>query len=125
MQVLSNGVPVTTDPSHFAPMRDSTDLLGEPEKLRAQFQQDGYVYLRGVLDRERVLGLREFYFNMFERSYFADGTSPRDGVWSGSIPSGQLPHGVEGHPAHTLVRSDEFESFAASPELERLAQILL
>ena len=125
MQVLSNGVPLTTDPEHFAPMRDSSALLGDPGKLRARFEQDGYVYLRGILDREKVLALREFYFAMFDDSYFAEGTTPRDGIWSGTVPSGQLPHGVEGHPAHTLVRSAEFEDFAASAELENLAKILL
>jgi ectoine hydroxylase-related dioxygenase (phytanoyl-CoA dioxygenase family) len=125
MQVLSNGVPVTTDSEHFAPMRDSTALLGDPDKLRAQFEQDGYVYLRGVLDRQKVMKLRGFYFGMFDQSYFADGTAPDDGIWSGSVPAGQLPHGVAGHPAHTLVRSPEFEQFAAAPELEHLAQILL
>jgi ectoine hydroxylase-related dioxygenase (phytanoyl-CoA dioxygenase family) len=125
MQVVSNGVPVTTDSEHFAPMRDSTALLGDPEKLRSQFQQDGYVYLRGVLDREKVMRLRAFYFDMFDPAYFAAGTAPGEGIWSGSVPAGQLSHGVAGHPAHTLVRSPEFEEFAASPELESVAQILL
>jgi ectoine hydroxylase-related dioxygenase (phytanoyl-CoA dioxygenase family) len=125
MQVLSNGVPVTTDSEHFAPMRDSSALLGDPEKLRAQFEHDGYVYLRGVLDREKVMKLRGFYFGMFDPAYFAPGTSPEAGIWSGTIPPGQLSHGVTGHPAHTLVRSPEFEEFAASPELEQVARILL
>jgi hypothetical protein len=96
MQVLSNGVPVTTDSEHFAPMRDSTALLGDPDKLRAQFEQDGYVYLRGVLDRQRVMQLRGFYFGMFDPSYFAEGTTPADGVWSGTVPAGQPSHGVVG-----------------------------
>jgi ectoine hydroxylase-related dioxygenase (phytanoyl-CoA dioxygenase family) len=125
MQVLSNGVPVTTDSEHFAPMRDSTALLGDPDKLRAQFQEDGYVYLRGVLDRERVMQLRGFYFGMFDPSYFAAGTTHEAGIWSGTVPAGQLPHGVAGHPAHKLVRSPEFEAFAASPELENVARMLL
>jgi ectoine hydroxylase-related dioxygenase (phytanoyl-CoA dioxygenase family) len=125
MQVLSNGVPVTTDAEHFAPMRDSTELLGDPEKLRAHFQQDGYVYLRGVLDREKVMALRGFYFGMFDPSYFQPGTSPEAGIWSGNVPAGQLSHGVAGHPAHTLVRSPEFADFAAAPELESVARALL
>src|SRR4029450_13853736 len=95
---------VTTDSEHFAPMRDSTALLGDPDKLRAQFEQDGYVYLRGVLDRQKVMKLRGFYFGMFDQSYFADGTAPDDGIWSGSVPAGQLPQGVDGPPAHHIVR---------------------
>ncbi|HCT75593.1 MAG TPA: phytanoyl-CoA dioxygenase [Micromonosporaceae bacterium] len=125
MQVLSNGVPVTTDSEHFAPMRDSSALLGDPEKLRAQFQQDGYVYLRGVLDREKVMKLRGYYFGMFDASYFQEGTTPEAGIWSGNVPAGQLSHGVAGHPAHTLVRSEPFAEFAGSPELAEVAKALL
>lgn len=125
MQVLSNGVEVPTDPEHFAPMRDSTELLGDPQRLRERFQQDGYVYLRGILDPQKVKDLRGYYFRMFDPSYFAEGTKPEDGVWSGVIPEGQPRHGVAGHPAHTLVRSEYFERFAAAPELEQLAKVLL
>ncbi len=125
MQVLSNGVPVPTDSEHFAPMQDSTALLNDPAALRDRFQQDGYVYLRGVLDREKVINLRGHYFGMFDDAYFASGTDRSAGIWSGSAPANALPHGVEGHPAHTLVRSPYFEEFAASPELARLATALL
>ncbi len=125
MQVLSNGVPVPTDSEHFAPMRDSTALLDDPAKLREQFQQDGYVYLRGVLDRPKVMALRAHYFDMFDETYFKPGTSRQDGEWSGVIPDGQLRHGVAGHPAHTLVRSSAFADFAASRELEAVARMLL
>lgn len=125
MQVLSNGVPVTTDSEHFAPMRDSSALLGDPEKLRAQFQQDGYVYLRGVLGREKVMKLRGYYFGMFDQSYFQEGTTPEAGIWSGTVPAGQLSHGVAGHPAHTLVRSERFAEFAGSRELAEVAKALL
>lgn len=125
MQVLSNGVAVPTDPEHFAPMRDSTELLGDAGALRERFKQDGYVYLRGILDPQQVKALRGYYFGMFDRAYLAPGTEPADGVWSGIVPGDQPRHGVAGHPAHTLVRSEYFEKFAAAPELESLAKILL
>jgi ectoine hydroxylase-related dioxygenase (phytanoyl-CoA dioxygenase family) len=125
MQVLSNGVPVPTDSEHFAPMQDSTPLLGDPAALRARFQQDGYVYLRGVISREKVMNLRGHYFGMFDDTYFAPGTNRTEGVWSGSKPSNQLPHGVEGHPAYDLVRSSYFEEFAADDALAGVARTLL
>ncbi|HZM84096.1 MAG TPA: phytanoyl-CoA dioxygenase family protein [Candidatus Limnocylindrales bacterium] len=56
MQVLSNGVEVPTDSEHFAPMRDSSDLIGDPQALRGRFKQDGYVYLRGILDPQKDKG---------------------------------------------------------------------
>ena len=42
----------------FLPMQASTDLLGDADALRARFQQDSYLYLPGLLDRDRVLSLR-------------------------------------------------------------------
>lgn len=125
MRVTSNGIPVPTGPDQFAPMRDSTHLRSDPGKLRAQFDEDGYVYLRGVLDREEVLRLRGHYFAMFGESYFAPGTSREEGVWSGVTPEDLPPHGVAGHPAHALVRSEVFKAFTAAPELARLARALL
>lgn len=106
-------------------MHDSTGMLGDPEKLRAQFQQDGYVYLRGVLDPRKVMRLRGHYFAMFDQTYFKPGTSREEGIWSGTVPQGQPGHGVAGHPAHTLVRCEEFAEFATSPELTGLAKTLL
>lgn len=125
MQVLSNGVAVPTGADSFAPMRDSTALLDDADKLRSQFQEDGYVYLRGVLDRRRVMSLREHYFAMFDTAYFKPGTTRQDGIWSGVIPQGLPAHGVAGHPAHALVRSAAFAEFTADRSLEAIAKVLL
>ena len=42
----------------FADMTASNDLLGDAQALRARLEDDGYLYLRGVIDRDRILGLR-------------------------------------------------------------------
>jgi hypothetical protein len=42
----------------FLPMRGSTDLLGDPEGLRARLAEDSYLYLPGLLDAQKVLDLR-------------------------------------------------------------------
>lgn len=119
MLAHSNGKAV----HHFAPLRDST---GAPDDLlRERLRTDGYVYLRGVLDREDVLSLRETYFRQFPSTYLKAGTTARDGIWSGHPAADLPPHGVPGHPAHALVRSRVFARFAANPRLERLAEVLL
>jgi ectoine hydroxylase-related dioxygenase (phytanoyl-CoA dioxygenase family) len=41
-----------------APMVDSSALLVDPAALRARFAADGYLFLRGVLDRADVLAAR-------------------------------------------------------------------
>lgn len=39
-------------------MRDSSDLLSDPGALRSRMEEDGYLYLHGVLDRQAVYTAR-------------------------------------------------------------------
>lgn len=123
MTPSSNGVPIAV--RHFAPMRDSTSLLGDGEALRHRYQEDGYLLLRGVLDSELVWRLRDQYFSLFPASYFQAGTSPGAGVYSGQYPDDMLPYGVNGHPAYRFVRGQAFADFTGQPRLASLAAELL
>ena len=123
MHLLSNGVPIPFE--RFAPMRESSALIDDPEAMREQFQKDGYVYLKGVVDRDQVMALRAKYFSMFDSSYLQEGTTPEQGIFSGKLPAGLPGHGVAGHPAHTLVRTKEFADFVSNPALARVAKVLL
>jgi len=38
----------------FGYLRDSSDLLSQPEQLRLRMQEDGYLYLRGLLNPQWV-----------------------------------------------------------------------
>ncbi len=42
----------------FLPMRASSDLLGDADALRARLDEDSYLFLPGLLDRDEVLALR-------------------------------------------------------------------
>jgi len=39
-------------------LRDSSDAADDMEELRRRFAEDGYLYMRGYLDRDQVLGAR-------------------------------------------------------------------
>jgi ectoine hydroxylase-related dioxygenase (phytanoyl-CoA dioxygenase family) len=121
--VSSNGVRVSFDDETFAPQQESS--RDDPERLRASFRENGYVLLRGLLDRETVLQLRADYFARFDPALLAPGTTPRDGIWSGTTPEGLPPYGTEGHPAHAFVRTAAFDSFTRSPALTEVAETLL
>ena len=120
----SNGVAIVVDHETFAPMRDSTDLLGSGE-LRARFQADGYVLLRRVLDRRTALELRASYFSRFDASMFAPGTTAEEGIFSGTLPDDLPEYGTAGHPAYDFVRTAQFDEFTREPALLELAQQLL
>ena len=119
--VRSNGLPVPFDGAHFAPLRDSTGAAGDFPSLRRNFDEDGYVLVRGVLDRDSVVSLRRRYFSTFDRTYLRPGTDAADGVWSGRPPADLPAHGTPGHPAHAFVRSPEFLRLCADPRLAELA----
>lgn len=123
--LTSNGVPVSSDPSLLAPMRDSTSLLDRPVELRNRFDEDGYLLLRSVLDAPRVLELRGRYFAAFDPILLAPGTSAQDGVFSGTRPAELPDYGTAGHPAYEMVRSAEFDAFTSAPELRTVAAALL
>ncbi|GBF76964.1 phytanoyl-CoA dioxygenase [Paenibacillus sp. 598K] len=43
---------------HLEELRDSNDVLGDTDALRARMEEDGYLLLRGFHDREQVLRAR-------------------------------------------------------------------
>ncbi len=51
------------------------------DALWARLTRDGYLYLTGHLDRQRVLEFRAYYFSMLAGSgLLVDGTEPADGI---------------------------------------------
>lgn len=123
--LTSNGAPVPFDTEHFAPLRDSSGIVDDADALRQRYLDDGYLYLRGFLDPGRSLAMRSAYFSLFDPGYLRAGSTPADGVFSGAVPAGLPPHGVEGHPAHAFVRGDLFDAFASQPSLQDLAAAVL
>jgi Phytanoyl-CoA dioxygenase (PhyH) len=123
--VTSNGAAIPFDADHFAPLRDSSNVRSDPQQLRRRYREDGYVYLRGVLDARRLRQLRRSYFSHFTDGYLAPGSDPADGVFSGVRPADMLPHGTLGHPAHSFVRSQEFLDFCADDDLATVASDIL
>jgi hypothetical protein len=121
----SNGVAIPIDDDTFAPMRDSTDLLQRASALRQRFRDEGYLLLRGVVDRRRALELRASYFERFDPAMFAPGTAAAEGVFSGRLPADLPEYGTAGHPAHDFVRTPQFDRFTRDPALLTLAETLL
>jgi ectoine hydroxylase-related dioxygenase (phytanoyl-CoA dioxygenase family) len=121
----SNGREIPFDDAHFTPMRDSSGLLDDPAALRDRLKADGYLLLRGVLDRDEVLDVRRAYFGALGDGYLVPGSDPMDGLFSGAVPEDLSPYGVPGHPAHAFVRSERFAAFCSAPPLTALASALL
>lgn len=56
--ILSQGRELSTDPAAFGKLRDSSGIAGDAAKLHERMADDGYVFLRGYLNREDVKAAR-------------------------------------------------------------------
>ncbi len=121
--LTSNGAPIPFTSQYFGALRDSHTGL-PAETLRARYAEDGYVVLRDALAPATILELRTAYFSLFDRAFLKDGDA-RGGVFSGVMPEGLPIHGMEGHPAHTFVRSEAFRTFAHEGTLKSIAEVFL
>jgi ectoine hydroxylase-related dioxygenase (phytanoyl-CoA dioxygenase family) len=127
-ELTSNGVPVPLDDEHFAPLTDSTELLDDAVALRKRYLEDGYLFLRGVVDAPLLRRLRSAYFTLFsayDPPYLRPGTDPAEGIFSGVRHPALPAHGTKGHPAYEFVRSEDFKGFADSEALCGLARKVL
>ncbi len=65
MQLSHGGVSLATDDASFGPLRDSTDILRDGTALRDRVEEDGYIFVRGLLPRAVVLAARQEILNAF------------------------------------------------------------
>ncbi|MEM8739065.1 MAG: phytanoyl-CoA dioxygenase family protein [Planctomycetota bacterium] len=101
-------------------LRRSEDLVGDLSALRDRLAEDGYLYLKGFLDRDQVLRAREAILNYMEaHEGLEPGSRPLDGVMgvSGKSVSMLGRAHITHHPAVKAVLE--------SPRLFELYQRLL
>lgn len=71
----------SSDPVGLEELRDANDLLGNVPALQARMAEDGYLFLRNFLPRERVLKARQTILQyMAEHEAMEPGSQPLDGV---------------------------------------------
>jgi ectoine hydroxylase-related dioxygenase (phytanoyl-CoA dioxygenase family) len=82
------------------PLVESSELLADPSALRARFAADGYVFLKGIVDREALLALRRQVLTICgEHGWTRPGADPMQGAAEG-------PACLEGEEAYYRVYDD-------------------
>ena len=90
--------------------------VGKPSDLREVFEAEGYVWLKGFLDRAEVLEFRRYVFQAFvDTGLLEPGSDPIEGVAAG----GDNAEGPKRQRLMEVVRSAAFEAFCLSPRLWR------
>lgn len=85
--IVSQGRELSTDPSAFGELRDSSQVAGDPAALRERMAEDGYVFLRGYLNRDDVeAARRDVLRRLGGESALRDGTDLMDGVLKTNTP---------------------------------------
>lgn len=99
-----------------------SDPSNHIDTLREQFAEQGYLWLKGILNRERVMAFREQYFSaMAHTGLLIDGTAPVEGIYSGNKPNPQQLNRIRAE----IVRWARYESFCLSPEIWQFYEKLL
>ena len=71
--------------SEYGKFRVANELLGKPAELEAVYQEEGYLFLRGVLDPQLIANVRQEFLRELQRQEFAEpGSEPP--VWTGRAP---------------------------------------
>ncbi|MBA2247806.1 MAG: phytanoyl-CoA dioxygenase family protein [Chloroflexia bacterium] len=86
-RLVSQGYELDTSPSSFGELRDSSEIVDDIGALRERMTEDGYLFLRNVLNRDDVIAARR---NLLERiaagNGLHDATDFMDGVLRDRTP---------------------------------------
>ncbi|KAL4889688.1 hypothetical protein BDV59DRAFT_210112 [Aspergillus ambiguus] len=122
------------DLQHLGRLRPSPSSL-PLEEMRRRLQEDGYLFVKGLIPREDVLDARENYFKAYaDTSLLAPNTSPREGIFN---PSSQadLHKGIGGQglpadpkEANILIeahKDPQYRAFVEHPVLTKFIRDLM
>ena len=67
--------------TNIQPLRESNDALDDPEEIRCRIAEEGYVFIRGLQDRDKLLALRHDVLSvMMDGGWLVSGTDVLDGI---------------------------------------------
>lgn len=119
--LVSNGYTLSTSTTRLGWLEPTQPTL-PMEALREQYRAQGYIWLKGLLDREVVLAFRRRFFAAFrETALLAAGSDPMEGLYSGVQEPKQLIHKIW----MEAVRWPEYEAFCMQPAIWRFYEAFL
>lgn len=122
-----------TNPNATVELLDSTALLSDPRALLERGEEYGYLFFRGLLDRDRVLDLRRQMMDVVAAyGWIKDGTDPIEGLADvqafDEVPSEEAGFCGTGIPLaayQDIYRIQGFHEIGHDPALMSLYQQLL
>ncbi len=120
--LVSNGYMLSSDPTRLGRLEPS-DPTWPLARLHEQYQAQGYLWLKGVLDRQVVLDFRSWYFEQFlSTGLLAPGSDPRNGFYAGKATENlELAHRI----MVGIVRTPEYDAFCRATPIVRFYEAFL
>ncbi len=102
--------------TRIEPFTESNEFLGQPEKLREQARQDGYLFFRKLIDKDSIQNLRHDFLEICHRHGWAKGG---ESLMEGIRIGGPFMEGDEGYwPVLDEFQSlESFHGFAHHPAI--------
>lgn len=105
--------------SDFQPFRDSTALLGDGARLRETLYDEGYLFLRRLVDPEQINTVKQDIMQILREHHIIEDDGADEPMWSGG------PHPTEGEYMafyDKIARMESFVQLAESPEIMALME---
>ena len=123
--LVSNGFALSTSPKRLGRLVP-TDPGRPRAELWEQYRVQGYLWLKGILDRQEVLAFRRRFFTAFVEAglpLIASGTDPVDGIFddSGTATDPALYRKV----LMEIVRWAEYEALCLATPIRRFYEMFL
>src|SRR5205085_3154231 len=125
VRLISNGFALATSPDRLGRLVP-TDPAQPRAELWEQYQAQGYHWLKGILDRQEVLGFRRRFFAAFVEAglpLIVPGTHPVDGIFDDTGMA--TDPGRYRNVVMEIVRWAEYEAFSLATPLRRFYEMLL
>lgn len=100
--------------SNYTRLKDSTEYLGDVSRLSDILQEDGYLFLRRLIDPARVTRVKQDIMAILREHHIIEDDDAAEPTWSGG------PHPTETEYMAVydkIVRLDSFVALAESPEI--------
>ncbi|MQB42774.1 phytanoyl-CoA dioxygenase family protein [Rhizobium sp. ICMP 5592] len=109
----ANGKILSMAPHRFGYL-EPTDAATDVATLRAQFQEHGYLWLRGFLKRDDVLDFRAWVFgHLMDTGLLLPGSNPTIGL----AANGEADKSLADRRLMSLVRAVAYEGFCTQPRI--------
>lgn len=114
LTLTTNGYTLSSAPERLGYL-EPTDAATPMPKLKGQYRQQGYLWLKGFFDRNEVLEFRRHFFSAFAGTGLLEaGSDPTEGLYGGGEKADEVRKVLM-----EFARTAAYESFCLQPRLWR------